>query len=508
MVLNLKKTVNVLACAAMSALLSGCGYYSDLSRVEDVSRERVKRITDILAETVNRENTRYGMTEVIFYAFANNAELTLLQSQLDTNASRRLTLLLSDLPTVDGTWGSTMRSRPSPREDEHKHTQKTNVAIKIDAARLFLNQAEKLRTEADRKVLNLRLRNSFNNLAMEAMANYAFIVNAQQIKRNVRQQLRALQDAKKKSALLADALLQDPLISLSYRNGIQTLADSLRKLEAQVRQAELALFSSLSYQFGGQLDVRDVNSSAFIRAVGGLERDDIIIHALSYRSDLKVGDYNVYKTELDLESAALNFLPAISLDSVLNVDSSRVPVDRRFLTAGLNISLPLLDLLTQPYVMERAEQQKLQAQLQAIARNLAVVAEIDLVQDRLREAVADLISANAMLKTRNEILSVRAGRAVQSEQDELDMIRVRAEAVEAGIRTLNAKTILFRVALQVYVAAGYDLFPDTFLNISPFDIAKSKDALLPSLEGHLSQIMAGALIAAPAPSETVQVGEQ
>ncbi|MGN7612423.1 TolC family protein [Magnetococcales bacterium HHB-1] len=490
--------LHVLLCCMTLFSLVGCSIYPDIRSINNTTKKRLKQVKKHLKEN-QQQTAPKTLAGLLLMSFSRSPQVFQALSRLKEDQWTEANLALQWFPSLNLNTQSIQRTDHAGRIDstttpDEKVSHTITLSADFSFTNLILNQGRFQRLNADKRIHKEQLRQVYNALAINLLSHYLFIVDASQTRKQIADQLKLLESGQKSAKKLEQDELQDPLTALHYQKILLHQEETLHRLDLAIEHARAEIYANLSMMDRGlPLTVEPISSEIFIQQVTTLakKRNRAITFALQHRSELLQGDYEHYKTELDLIEAAWAFFPEISFGPALNYSSLKKLQYPSYGSGSISFALPILRLFQTPYLQKVAKERQQQTALDNINKSLAIVAQLDLLRMDLKEANREA-HYRARLKTiHTQIVQVKRGRFLHSEEEKLERLHDHSQAVSAHIDHLHAQASLFRTALTYLYHTGYDFFPPEMLQQLPPSLAKKQQKWLPEIHKHLQTLLNG-----------------
>ncbi|HEY3075347.1 MAG TPA: TolC family protein [Burkholderiales bacterium] len=269
-----------------------------------------------------------------------------------------------------------------------------------------------------------------------------------------------IEAAMKRSRQLAELKLQDPVVALSYQDGLLELERQMKSYGIEIEQARTRLARLLNLYPGTQLRLAAGAPEDSFRNLGAMERATLEDVALVTRSELRELDYSTRNRNLDVISAVALGLPSFRLRAAELYDSTTSLQDNRWHERGWSYSFNIIGLLSALERTRLARQGVAMFEVRRLALGLAVMEQVDIAREQIAVLDEDYELAKRMSAVRRTIYEIRRDRVPFDTIDELERIRAAVSAVAADIREDRAYAALQKAYGDLLASIGIDQFPD------------------------------------------------
>ena len=486
---------------AATVLLAGCVTVPEpLTREEIATRAAGDK--RLLKQTVVPVDRPLSFSEAAAHALANNLDIR--AANMDAVIQRGAVDLadLQKLPGLVRNAGYTWRSPAGNATDkipgdQVRRTFSTEFSWSIldfgvsyvrarQEANNFLIAEERKRRTANGIINEVRLAYWQSLLGAQRLPQIAVIA-------------REIDAAMQQSKRLAELRLQDPLVALTYQEGLLDLQRQIKSYEAEVAQSRNRLARLLNATPGQAMVLAAERRDDAIRQLRNISADVMEDVALATRTELREQDYTARNRRIDVWAAYLQMLPTLRLRAVNMYDSSTGLRDNAWYEEGYIGAWNILGIWQNH---ERSKQAGLglrQIDLRRLGISMAVMEQTRSTREQLGVLEEDYALSLRTAEVRQQIWDLRRLRLPFGESDELERARAAVALVAAQIREDRAYAALQKSYGDLLASLGIDQFPDRIDLAAP---VAAGAAIARHLERIPAEVMALAVaIAAAAKAE-------
>ncbi|WP_200371966.1 TolC family protein [Rhodovibrio salinarum] len=315
--------------------------------------------------------------------------------------------------------------------------------------------------QADRAMIAYeRRRKVLHGIIQDVRTSYWRAVAAQRLQDRVGPLLERVEQARSDSERIEQLRLDSPLNALNYQ---RTVLDAKRQLqtlrqELALAKIELATLMNLppDQDFTLAMPEEDVVMGAL-----ALEPAELEELALAYRPELREEDYQSRVSAAETRKALVRFLPGLEVFSGLHYDSNDFLVNNNWADYGVRVSWNLLNLLSAPARLERAESREELVIARRQALSMAVLTQLYVSYRGYRMAEEVYSTNQEVADVEERILEQLRSSQQTATGGELAVIRGELNALVAQLRRDLAFARAQNALGQIYVTVGADPLPET-----------------------------------------------
>ena len=301
--------------------------------------------------------------------------------------------------------------------------------------------------------------------------------------------------AMQQSRRLGELRLQDPLVALTYQEGLLDLQRQIKSYEAEAAQSKHRLARLLNAAPGQNIRLIAERRDDTIRALRKVDIDVIEDVALATRSELREQDYTARNRRIDVWAAYLQMLPTLRLRFANMFDSSTGLRNNGWYEEGYIGAWNILGIW-QNYERSRQAGASLRSvDLRRLGLSMAVMEQARAAREQLGVIEEDYSLSLRTTEVRQQIWDIRRVRLPFAESDELERARAAVALVAAQIREDRAYASLQKSYGDLLASIGIDQYPDGIDLVSP---AQAGLAIAQHLERLPAEVMSMAAAIAAA----------
>lgn len=450
-------------------LVAGCSNYDNvISRNERTVRiENDKNAIFATQEPVRRSIT---LCEAMARAMKYNLDLRLkaadaILARGDFNASE-----FDMLPGIVASAGYLSRSNmyavksaPSSNivsfgEDRHRRVADLQMTWNIlDFGVSYINSRQK----GDEFLIALeRRRKMQQNIIRDVRYAFYRSMSAQRLLSKIDPLMRQVKSALAKSQRLERDQTQSPLDALRYQKTLLTTLRELTDLQRDLMNSkkELAALMSLSpsqdFVVNAAYNPKQALPGNFPKKVRELE-----YLGLQYRPELREEDYHTRININEVTKARLRMLPGLEFNIGENYDSNSYLVNNSWANTGVRLTWNLINLLSAPMRIGRAQSDVKVADIRRMALSMAVLTQVDVAFLRYHQSRKEVgIARKEQSVTRRLYSQIHTAYRSQK-ASELELIQAKTDMLLADLRNDLTEAEYQNAAGQVLSSVGYDVIP-------------------------------------------------
>lgn len=450
-------------------LVAGCSNYDNvMSRNERTARiENDKNAIFATQEPVRRSIT---LCEAMARAMKYNLDLRLkaadaILARGDFNVSE-----FDMLPGIVASAGYLSRSNPlavksSPdsniisfAEDRHRRVADLQMTWNIlDFGVSYINSRQK----GDEFLIALeRRRKMQQNIIRDVRYAFYRSMSAQRLLSKIDPLMRQVKSALAKSQRLEKDQTQSPLDALRYQKTLLTTLRELTNLQRDLMNSkkELAALMSLppsqNFVVNAAYNPKQALPGNFPKKVRELE-----YLGLQYRPELREEDYHTRINVNEVTKARLRMLPGLEFNIGENYDSNSFIVNNSWANSGVRLTWNLINLLSAPMRIGRAQSDVKVADIRRMALSMAVLTQVDVAFLRYHQSRKEVEIANKEQNVTRRLYSQINTAYRAQKASELELIQAKTDMLLADLRKDLTEAEYQNAAGQVLSSVGYDVIP-------------------------------------------------
>ena len=444
-------------------ILAGCST-SPVPLTDSEVSARVQRDRSLLAAQPMPGPGPYTLQALQARALAQNLDLRI--AALDALVARgELDLAdLARLPQLTFTAGYTTRDPPGNASDRipsdrKRSTENLELAFNIlDFGISYL----RARQSANQALIADERRTRLAHTVLNDVREHYWIVALGSARENERARMRGLLERGIDGATrLVKLRLLDPLVALSYHEGLVELRRQMSDLDSELSVSRARLARLVNAPAAEELSVDLLAPRPQLLDVEGLESRSLEDLALLDRPELREADLNVRNRRLDIDAAYWQLLPSIRLRVAQMYDSSTAIAISRWDENGSLSIVPILGYLAAFERISLAERSVSREEVRRLGLALATIEQVRVAREQYARARADLVLAREGAELRTPVAAVRRMRVPFAETDELERDRAEVEAFVSAWREARAFAAAQRAESDLYASIGVSILPDS-----------------------------------------------
>lgn len=487
----------LLAVAACVVAVSGCAINQDLRMPteRDVAR-RAARHLEIIRAQPDVPVAPLSFHDAVVRALAFNLDLRV--AALEARIARGDIDLanLEKLPDVVLAAGYTRRDRPTGFSSDTAPEQLTKITRSaelswniLDFGIAYIQSLQARDAYAARREAQRRMANQIIN---EVRSAYWTVVLARDRLEKSRRIQRDIEGSLKLAERLAEKRLQDPLVSLNYRDGLLDLRRQLRAYELELEAAETRLARLLNLPPRQHVALLPATPDPAYEVFLEYDREALEEAALMLRSELREADFTLRSRRLDVVRSYVQMVPSLRLRWGTQYDNLNTLRENSWSEYGFDTSLSLLNLVNMLMRAGQARREVALSELRRLSISLAVMEQVGASQARIDALDEDYRLAHESATVRREIYEKRMNRLATDVGDDLERARAAVATLSAELREDRAYAALQAAYGSLLAAVGVDQFPETVDLGDPPEAARQierhQQALLPQVRLALAKV--------------------
>ena len=459
---------------AMSAVFAGCTALEPLTRLEVFDRTARDKAAINSVSIVSGAETSperpLPFAGAVAYALANNLDIRL--ARLDAVIARG-NLDLTDmgkLPSLLISAGYTFRNPPGSSSDKTPgDAYRTTGSAELSLSALDFGVAY-LRAKSDANTVLMaeeRRRRTANGIVNEVRQAYWQARLGDERLPALRATVAQISEAMARSRRVADSGLQDPLVALTFQEGLIELQRQIQIYENDVVSARARLARLLNLPPSRTLALSPDKPEDPIDALAAIGRETLEDYALATRTELRELDYTIRNRRLDVLSAYAQMLPPLRLRVARMSDSTSSLVDNQWYEEGFSVAWNVIGIFSALQRAELGRRNLASNELRRLAMSLSVMEQVGVARTQIGILGQDHRLSRDQSEVRSRIFDIRRVRLPFQESDELETVRAAVAVVAAQIREDRAYAALQKSYGDLLTALGIDQFPEDFRPDAP-----------------------------------------
>lgn len=301
-------------------------------------------------------------------------------------------------------------------------------------------------------------RKAIQNIVQDVRVAYWNALSADRLTEETDELLERTQAALAESEAMAEEGIQAPLTSMRYQEGLLATLRTLWELRQRLNTAKAELASLMNIRPGTDFELEPDEIDRGLPEINTVVTE-LEEYGLLHRPELIEEDYRLQIDSAEIRKAMLRMLPGIEVNAGVHYDSNDFLVNNDWADAGLRVSWNLFNLFRGPKDKKRAEAQVELDETRRLATGMAVLTQINVAQQRYRNARQDYRLAENLLRVKSDIADQEAGRVQAQVSNELQLIRSRLDRLVARMQRDLALAELQNAAGRVHNSIGLDPLP-------------------------------------------------
>lgn len=225
-----------------------------------------------------------------------------------------------------------------------------------------------------------------------------------------------------------------PARSLAYQKELLETIRELWRVRRELTLAKTELATLMNVRPGTPFDLPDVGTLDMAIPAIAQSMESMEVDALTRRPELRESLYQKRIDRLEVRKAMLRMLPGLEFSTRIEYDSNDFLFNNRWAEMGLRVSWNVMSLFSGNAAKKVAEIRVEVTEARRMALAMAVLAQVHLSMQRYAVATENFRIADQLSNVDQRIeRQVEAERAAAME-DQLELIRVRADALVGRMR--------------------------------------------------------------------------
>lgn len=301
-------------------------------------------------------------------------------------------------------------------------------------------------------------RRVINNIFQQVRASYWTAIAAERVIPRMRPLLVEARRALDQSRAAGAERSQDPAEALRYQRGLMELIQQLEFIEDQLSIAKTQLAQLMGLRPGTPYRLASPSGSPYVPGVK-LTIDEMERVALINRPELREEGYNGRITQNEGRRALLRLIPGVTLLASMNYDSNSYLLFNDWNEVGARLTASLVRIISIPGVMKLNDAQTEIADYRRLAMTMAVIAQVQISARQYAIARKSFERSRDMADINRRIADLQSNTQEAQTTSNLDLIREKANAVLAELRSNRSYADLQNADASIYMTLGLDPLP-------------------------------------------------
>lgn len=296
-----------------------------------------------------------------------------------------------------------------------------------------------------------------NNIFQQVRAAYWTAVASERVIPRLQPLLAEARRALAQSKAAGAERSQDPGEALRYQRGLMELIQQFEFIEDQLSIAKTQLAQLMGLRPG--TPYRLASSTSPVVSGVRLTIDEMERVALINRPELREEAYNGRITQNEGRRALLRLIPGVTLLASMNYDSNSYLLFNDWNEVGARLTASLVRIISIPGVMKLNEAQEEIADYRRLAMSMAVIAQVQISARQYVVARKTFERSREMASINRAIADLQSQTQEAQTTSDLDLIREKANAVLAELRSNRAYADFQNADANIYMTLGLDPLP-------------------------------------------------
>ena len=311
-----------------------------------------------------------------------------------------------------------------------------------------------------------RKRRAVHNLIMETRSAYWRAAAASIMEARVDQAMKDAQDALARLQKMLTEHLDEPVtIYRAQKSLVETIA-RLDSIRVDLAKAKPRLASLMNLKPGTDFRMAATPKDTFKAPAMPLTIDRMEEVVLAFRPELREAEYETRISLDETKKAFACMFPGIELSAGRNYTTDHFKAHPAWYNAGIQVTWNLLDILSAPNNIERADVQEEIARTQRMALNLAVLTQIHVSYRDFYSFVRQYEYAKR-LWVLDQLVNRNSKQTYANEMESLlERLRAKVNVVQTELQFFGAYAAAQNGLGRLYASLGLDPLPDEMEDIS------------------------------------------
>ena len=311
-----------------------------------------------------------------------------------------------------------------------------------------------------------RKRRALHNLIMQVRTSYWRVAAADIMNRRVDRAMKNAREALMKLEKMLQERLGEPSdIYRAQKSLIETIA-RLDGIRVDLSKAKPELASLMNLKPGTDFKIAAKPNDTYFAPVFPLALDEMEAIALLHRPELREAEYEKRISVEEIKKAFLRMFPGLELSFGRNNTSDHFKTHPAWYSAGMLVTWNLLDILSTPNRLIKADIQEEIARTQRMALNLAVLTQVH-VSYRDYYSFIRQYEYSKRLWVLDQLINRTAKHAYENEVESmLGKLRMEVNVVQTELQFFDAYANAQNGLARLFASLGLNPLPDEMDDIS------------------------------------------
>jgi outer membrane protein TolC len=254
--------------------------------------------------------------------------------------------------------------------------------------------------------------------------------------------------------------LQPKLETLIYQRELLNNIRALWGLTQTLLPAKTELATLMNVKPGSRFVVKEPDEKLRNIPQFSIPVADLVEIAMLYRPELREEDYKARISAAEIQKTYMGMIPGLNLQFGYNFDSNSYLYTNEWYSAGAQISLNLVNLISMPSKLAVAETRLEITELRRQALTIGVLAQVHISLQRFNLAKEEYLITGQLARVDSELSTQMAAEEVSGRATELAVIQSETEAMVSRVRKQIAYADLQNASSMIYNSLGIDLLPE------------------------------------------------
>ncbi len=341
-----------LLAAALCVLLTACAL--EPKPLDGEARaERAAQDLATLHDISYTPSAPITLEEAMARAIAFNLQRRVKEIETEIEDAELRTKNIDMLPTLEGDleWD---RNTQQLSSTDDRVVKSANVSLTWNILDLGVSYARARRQADEVLVARERQRKALQDIIKQVRIAYWRAVGAERLMGRVRTVAESMKVAIRESRNLEATGANDIAKSVAYRREIIESVRQALDVQRELREAKAELAELLNIQPGSDFELASVRLASAMPTLP-LTLEEMEVHALDNRPELRIEDYNERMSVWQAREALFDMLPGLKLSAGRNYSSDQFNLAPNWLNTGFQLGLNLFDLFSGTSEIDEAD---------------------------------------------------------------------------------------------------------------------------------------------------------